>query len=320
MYDNSVNNQKTILVTGVNGFVGHHLSERLHDLGHKVIGVGFDDSSTDKNRDYLSGYVQCDLTKAGDVEPLDLSNVDGVIHLAGLANVGMSFEKPAEFISSNTSMAVNLLQHAMNQKSEANFVVISTGAVYDGIQPMPIAEATGVVSHNSPYAISKLATEYLCDYYAARGLKCIITRPFNHVGPGQGPGFLVPDLAFQLQKVKSGEANEVVVGNLETKRDYTDVRDVVNAYIALAVANETPKESVYNVCSGTSHSGQEILDLLVKSFGFDNPPKIRVDESKLRPNDPKDIRGDSTRLRQEFNWQPVIPLEQTIKDFVAGLT
>jgi GDP-4-dehydro-6-deoxy-D-mannose reductase len=313
-------NNKTIMVTGVNGFVGHHLSRRLHELGYAVVGVGYDTSPTDNNRDFIKQYAQCDLTKSGDVETLNLKGIDGVIHLAGLANVGMSFEKPAEFISSNTSMAVNLLQHALNQKSEANFVVISTGAVYDGNQPMPITEAAGVVSHNSPYAISKLATEYLCEYYASRGLKCIITRPFNHVGPGQGPGFLVPDLAFQLQKIKMGESNEVVVGNLETKRDYTDVRDVVNAYIALATAGELPKESIYNVCSGISHSGQEILDFLVKSFGIDPPPKIRIDETKLRPNDPGDIRGDSTRLQREFNWQPTIALDQTIKDFVAGLS
>lgn len=312
--------QQTILVTGVNGFVGHHLARRLRELGHTVIGVGYDSVATDKNKDFLERYVQSDLTKAGDVEPLDFKNVDGVIHLAGLANVGMSFDKPAEFISANTAMVVNLLQHALEQKSEANFVVISTGAVYDGNQPMPITEEGGVISHNSPYAISKLATEYLTDYYRSRELKCVITRPFNHVGPGQGPGFLVPDLALQLQKVKSRGADEIVVGNLETKRDYTDVRDVVNAYIALATSEAPPKETIYNVCSGASHSGREILDLLIQSFGFETPPKVTVDEKKLRPNDPQDIRGDNSRLRQEFNWQLTIPLEQTINDFVANLT
>src|SRR5437762_2027359 len=113
---------KTILVTGVNGFVGHHLSKKLHELGHTVIGVSFDPTATDKNKDAIDQYIQCDMTKEGDIQALDLKNVDGVIHLAGLANVGMSFDKPAEFISSNTSMVANLLQHALEQKSEANFV------------------------------------------------------------------------------------------------------------------------------------------------------------------------------------------------------
>ena len=310
---------KKILVTGVNGFVGHHLSRKLHELGHSVIGVGRDDQPADKNRDFLENYVSSDLTKFDDVTPIDLTGVDGVIHLAGLANVGMSFEKPAEFIGANTSMAANLLQHALSQKSEAIFVVISTGAVYEGKQPMPITEAEGIVTHNSPYAISKLASEYICDYYRSRGLHTVVTRPFNHVGPGQLPGFLVPDLALQLQKVKSGEADEIVVGNLKTKRDYTDVRDVVDAYIALATSDERPKESTYNVCSGASHSGEEILDLLIKAFDFAEPPKVTVDEKRLRPNDPEDIVGSSDRLQKEFNWHPTIPLDQTIKDFVAGL-
>ncbi|HSW80609.1 MAG TPA: SDR family NAD(P)-dependent oxidoreductase [Candidatus Saccharimonadales bacterium] len=314
-----MSDSKTIIVTGVNGFVGHHLSRKLHELGHKVIGVGYDAAPTDRNKDSIDQYVKCDMTKASDVQALDLTKVDGVIHLAGLANVGMSFDKPAEFISSNTAMVINLLQHAMEQKSEANFVVISSGAVYDGKQPMPITEDEGVLTHNSPYAISKLATEYLTEYYASRGIKCVITRPFNHVGPGQGPGFLVPDLAFQLQKVKSGEISEVIVGNLDTKRDYTDARDVVDAYIAIATSQNAPKERIYNVCSGTSRSGREILDLLIKSFKFDTPPKITVDEKKLRPNDPQDIRGSSDRLRNEYNWKPTIPLDQTISDFVAGL-
>ncbi len=315
-----MNNHKSILITGVNGFVGHHLSRKLHELGHKVIGVGVDPTATDKNKDFIDQYIQCDMTKSDDIKLIDLNGVDGVIHLAGLANIGMSFDKPADFISTNTSMVVNLLQRALEQNSKATFVVISTGAVYDGNQPMPITEKDGVISHNSPYAISKLATEYLSDYFTSRGLRCVVTRPFNHVGPGQGPGFLVPDLAFQLQKIKSGEAEELVVGNLDSKRDYTDARDVIDAYIALATSSTPPKETIYNVCSGTSRSGREILDMLVNAFGFDTPPKIRVDQAKLRPNDPMDVRGNSDRLRNEFNWQPTIPLEQTINDFVASLS
>jgi GDP-4-dehydro-6-deoxy-D-mannose reductase len=311
---------KRILVTGVNGFVGHHLAQKLHELGNAVIGIGYDPEPTEKNRSFVEKYIRCDLTKMDDVKSVGLNDIDGVIHLAGLANIGMSFEKPAEFIGANTAMAANLLQHALEQKSEATFVVIGTGAVYDGNQPMPITEAAGIVTHNSPYAISKLTSEYLCDYYRSRGLRVVVTRPFNHVGPGQLPGFLVPDLAFQLQKVKAGEAEELIVGDLTTKRDYTDVRDVVDAYIALATSETRPKEVLYNVCSGASHSGEEILQLLIESFGFTEPPKIKVDETRLRPNDPKDIRGDSGRLSKEFDWHSTIPLNQTIKDFVTGLS
>lgn len=311
---------KRILVTGVNGFVGHHLAQKLHEQGHTVIGVGQDPSPTEKNKPFLQNYIECDLTSAESVKSLDLGQIDGVINLAGLANVGMSFDKPAEFIAANTTMVINLLQHAMANKSQARFIIISSGAVYEGEQPMPITEDGGVITHNSPYAISKLATEYLGDYYRSRGVHCLVARPFNHIGPGQGPGFLLPDLASQIQKFKNGEVDEIVVGDLTTKRDYTDVRDVVQAYITLVTGDDEPQQALYNVCSGTSRSGEEILQRLIEAFNFDAQPKVRVDEKRLRPNDPKDIRGSSDRLRQEFNWQPTISLDETIRDFVAGLS
>lgn len=308
---------QSILVTGVNGFVGHHLCKRLYELGHKAIGVGSDEGPTEKNRVFLDAYIESDLTEMDAVELINLDCIDSVIHLAALSNIGMSFEKPAEFIGANTAMVANLMQHALDQKSKATFVVISTGAVYDSSQSMPITETEGVISHSSPYTISKVATEYLCDYYRSRGLRCIVTRAFNHVGPGQGPGFLLPDLALQLQKIKAEKTKEIVVGNLTTSRDYTDVRDVVNAYIALATSDKMPEESIYNVCSGESHSGEEILQLLTKAYGFSASPRIRINNDRFRPNDPKDIYGSNRRLYEEFGWRPTIPLDQTIKDFVA---
>jgi GDP-4-dehydro-6-deoxy-D-mannose reductase len=139
-------------------------------------------------------------------------------------------------------------------------------------------------------------------------------RPFNHIGPGQLPGFLVPDLAQKIRE-RTDDQQPVVVGNLATKRDYTDVRDVARAYIAVATAPQTPAAAVYNVCSGTSRSGEEVLAALASALDIPVPP-TEVDQSLLRPNDIMDIRGDNSRLADEFGWSPQYSFEQTISDFV----
>lgn len=307
--------EKTILVTGVNGFVGHHLVRALHQEGHNVIGVGQDEAASEQNAKLLSAYIRCDLTSADSVnDSMNFDGIYGVIHLAGLANVGMSFAQPATFLSANAGMAINVLQKALDSKATARFVVISTGAVYESKQPLPISE-TGQLSHASPYAVSKLAVEMMCDYYRSRGVSVVSVRPFNHFGPGQGKGFIVPDLLARLIDYRDNNA-PVTVGDLATARDYTDVRDVARAYMLLAASDKAPKEPVYNVCSGRSRTGQEILDGLVAALDLTVPPEIQVDESLLRPNDAKDICGDNSRIDTEFGWQPRIPFEQTLQDTV----
>ena len=178
---------------------------------------------------------------------------------------------------------------------------------------MPISES-GAVSFNSPYAVSKILNENQAAYYNLRGLECVVMRPFNHIGPGQLPGFLVPDL---IEKIRARTGDEpITVGNLDTKRDYTDVRDVVSAYRLVATHPETPKELVYNVCSGESLSGKTILSTISSAMGIDEPP-IVVDQSLIRPNDAPDIVGNSQQLSQEFGWVKKFSIDQTIHDILA---
>lgn len=309
---------KHVLITGINGFVGHHLARTLKDAGHTVSGVGYDDALFADLDGIVDNYMSCDMTSAESCQQsISLDGIDAIIHLAGLANVGMSFDKPAEFINANTSMAVNILDMVHKSELDIRCVVISSGAVYDGNQDMPISEE-GIVSTGSPYAVSKLTTELAVQYYRGRGVDAVITRPFNHIGPHQGPGFLVPDLAYKIKKAKEEGGLEISVGNIATKRDYTDVRDVTAAYTAVATAEQKPKHDIYNVCSGKSRSGEEMLALIKEAMGADDIKTV-VDQSLLRPNDVMDIRGDNRRLAEEFDWAPTIPLEQTIKDFVAEL-
>ena len=302
-----------IIVTGVNGFVGEHVVNTFKQDGFEVVGVAYDQVANEKVSDALDGYISCNLLDENAVANISLENVRSIIHLAGLSAVGQSFEQPRRYITDNALMTYNLLDHAKSTNLPGRVVVISTGALYDPHQPLPLGESSKTGA-TSPYAIGKLATEHVVSYFRNRGLDTVAVRPFNHIGPGQGLGFLLPDLYSQLVAAKDG--GEMMVGNLDTRRDYTDVRDIVRAYKSLALAGSLGSD-VYNICSGRSMSGREILKILQHSTGIENVD-ITIDPAKIRPSDVMDIYGDSSRIHKELDWTPQIPIEQTIRDFVAS--
>jgi GDP-4-dehydro-6-deoxy-D-mannose reductase len=297
---------RKIVITGVNGFVGRHLTRELHQHNIEVIGVDRASAVDDSISDLLAEYISVDLV---DGWP-EINDVSAVIHLAGLAAVGPSFEKPQEYINVNSAILTNLAEYYLCKVTQPRLIVISSGAIYSPDQPMPLTEDSKV-GYTSPYAVSKVLVENQCRYYRTRNLDCVVARPFNHIGPGQRGGFLLPDLYEQLTN-----KNELSVGNLKTKRDYTDVRDVVKAYRLLATT-ETLSHDIYNICSGGSTSGEEILSALIDTTGK-KTPEITVDEAKVRPNDPENIFGDNSRLQEDTGWRPELPLRQTIKDFVKS--
>ncbi|AHB42169.1 NAD-dependent epimerase/dehydratase [Candidatus Saccharibacteria bacterium RAAC3_TM7_1] len=298
-----------IVITGVSGFVGKHLVRELSAAGHAVIGIGMEEVAHPEIADLLTEYVSCDLAEAW---PKIATPVDSIIHLAGLAAVGPSFEKPQAYINLNSAMVTNMAEAYLHEEKKPRLVIISSGAIYDSNQPMPLTEAS-TISFSSPYTVSKVLLENQAAYYRTQGLECIIMRPFNHIGPGQLPGFLVPDL---IEKICTAEntSSLIKVGDLSTKRDYTDVRDVVKAYALVATAPETPHE-VYNVCSGKSLSGEEVLITIQKAMDAEQVA-TETDPSLIRPNDAADIRGDNSRLTADFNWRPVISFRQTIQDIL----
>ncbi|TXG77491.1 NAD-dependent epimerase/dehydratase family protein [Patescibacteria group bacterium] len=307
---------KTILVAGVNGFVGHHLARELKSAGHRVIGTGMDDKPSRDISDALHEYVMCDLTVAEQVKRLPLKQIDAVINLAGLASVGDSFKPGAAErythinVAVHTTIAEQLLKLG---RADVRVIAISTGAVYDNSQPMPIPENGALIAQQgSPYAHSKIAMENALTPLRDSGLDVVIARPFNHIGPGQLPGFLVPDLITQLRATGTDKA--IRVGRLDTKRDYTDVRDVARAYRLLAEAEHLTSE-VYNICSGASHSGEEILSTLTNVMGL-GELEVETNPDLIRPNDPADIRGDNTLLVRDTGWQPSIEFTQTLRDCV----
>jgi GDP-4-dehydro-6-deoxy-D-mannose reductase len=299
---------KRVVVTGVNGFVGHHLARALAAQEIEVIGISQDSQVSEKLKDIVTEYHQANLIEAWP----DIQNVDAIIHLAGFAVVGPSFKRPQQYIGGNSAMVTNLCEYYLKQDKKPRIIVVSSGSIYDPKQPMPLTEDSKV-GFNSPYSVSKVLVENQCTYYRGRGLDCVVVRPFNHVGPGQIQGFIIPDFYQRLMDAQDGDV--IKVGNINTKRDYTDVRDIVQAYVTLAFAQNL-KHSLYNVGSGKSLSGKEILELL-KQIVNKNNVTFEIDPALVRPTDIPDMYGDTSRIHEELGWQPTIPLEQTIKDYVA---
>ncbi len=301
---------KTVLVTGANGFVGNHLVRELAEAGMDVIGVGGKQGTSEKSP-YLKDYMVMDLLDAEAVKAIDFKAIDGVIHLAALSAAGPSFDSPMQYITTNIGLQTNLFEAALAQDAKPRFLIVSSGWLYDPDSPVPHDESAKVVSI-TPYAVSKIGQEQMAHYYASRGFDSIIARPFNHIGPGQNPGFLIPDLAKQVVDCEKGRSNEIMVGNLDTQRDYTDVRDVVRAYRLLlekGVSSET-----YNVCSGRAISGTDILQGLIKAAGIN--PEIKQDPEKLRPSDNPVIYGNCDKLIKATGWEPEIPIETTLADVI----
>lgn len=297
-----------IAITGINGFVGYHLTHHLAQKNISVVGIGREPTIQPSLKDIGIEYHAADLTK----EWPPLKNIDAVIHLAGLAAVGPSFDNPQQYINLNSAMVTNMCEYFLTQDKKPRIIVVSSGAVYDSEQAMPITEDSRI-GYTSPYAVSKILTENQCAYYRNRGLDCIVVRPFNHIGPHQAPGFILPDF---YERLNEAEPNATIkVGNINTKRDYTDVRDIVDGYTRLAVAPKLT-HTLYNLCSGKSLAGLEILDMLKQAVGKPNV-QFEIDPKLVRPTDVMDIYGDASRLRNELGWQPVHPIEQTVKDFIA---
>jgi len=297
-----------IVITGVDGFVGRHVVDAVIAAGHVPWGIARQPIADPELRSRLDAVATADLRKEW---PPDFFG-DAVIHLAGLAAVGPSFAAPQSYIESNSAMVTHLCEALLDaDRSDVHVVGISSGSVYD-TRHRHVVDESAATSPTSPYVVSKLLVETQLAYYRGRGLRTTIARPFNHIGPGQSPGFLVPDLTRRLRAGSVGDA--LTVGNLEARRDYTDVRDVARAYVNLALLPDAAP--IYNIASGASHSGREVLELVCAALGR-AVPLTRTDPSLVRPNDPADVVGDATLLRST-GWRPTTGLQQSIEDFVTS--
>lgn len=289
------------LVTGAAGFVGNHLVEHLRACGDDVL-------TTDPNLDGL------DITDTeGVAELLEQTRPDVVYHLAGWADVGASWAHPTAAFRVNADGALNLLLAAVATEVD-RVLLVSSADVYGAVSEsnLPITEDTPL-RPVSPYAASKVAADFLgLQAYLGRGLGVLRVRAFNHLGPGQTDRFVAPALASRIARNERDGGDEIPIGNLSARRDFTDVRDVVRAY-RLLVTDGTPGE-VYNVCSGRDVAVQELAEQLLARAT--RPMRFVTDEKLLRPVDVPVLRGDHAKLTDATGWEPDIPLEKTLEDLL----
>lgn len=304
-----------ILVTGASGFVGSHLIEHLQREGYSNLWAT-SNTASDWLEDQLGQdrVFVVDLTKTSDVFPMiEEVKPDWVIHLAGLAFVGDSFDRATEVMNNNTTLQYVMLEAVRCFAPKARVLSVGSATEYgllpDDYDSSAIKEDFPLYPNN-PYAVSKLTQDFLSlSYHLAYGLDVVRVRPFNQIGPRQTDQFVVPAFAQQIVKIERGEQQDIKVGNLEAIRDFTDVRDAAVVYELLMRVGQ-PGE-VYNLGSGVGVQVQTILDKLA---GLANAPiQVVVDTTRLRPVDVPVFVADNQKITS-LGWQPRIPLDKTLAD------
>jgi GDP-4-dehydro-6-deoxy-D-mannose reductase len=294
-----------VLVTGADGFVGRHLVAHLIEAGDEVVEA-----------------VGPHVAAAGSAAPLDIRDraavaalidrvqPEAIYHLAAVAYGPDAGADPRGALDITVGGTINVLEAASRGTASPTVLVPGSSEVYGSPQVDVISEATPIRPVNL-YGATKAAQEAVAlAYHASAGLPVIATRSFNHIGPGQRDSFAVPSFARQLREIANGKRDELLVGNLEPVRDFTDVRDVVVAYRSLVVGGHAGQP--INVASGQGISMRAMLDRLIMISGLDI--RVRSDPDRVRPQDPSRLVGDATRLRQLTGWRPRRTLDETLTD------
>jgi GDP-4-dehydro-6-deoxy-D-mannose reductase len=288
------------LITGSGGFVGPWLTAHLEAQGDEVIGI---DAEVDVVDPDAIGRV------VAEVAP------QAIYHLAALSHVGESWSAPAAVIGVNVVGTANVLASARASVPEATVLFVSSAEVYGAVDPvdLPLEEAAPVAPL-TPYAASKAAAEQIVlQGWRGYGQRVLVARPFNHIGPGQSPQFAVSALARRIVEAKRAGSHTLTVGTLSTRRDFTDVRDVVRAY-RLMVTGGSPG-AIYNVASGRAAELTEVTERLLALAGADL--ELVVDPTLVRPAEVPALEGSSARLSAATGWKPEIPLDTTLSEVLS---
>jgi GDP-4-dehydro-6-deoxy-D-mannose reductase len=302
---------RRILITGGTGFVGSHLRRFLRSTDAKLIVVS---SGAVETQEPGVDYCKADIRNSDDIRSvIREASPHQIYHLAGISSVSDSWKDPRRTFEVNVIGSYNVFDAAMRSPSPPRILNVSTSQVY-AASDVALLE-TSAVAPDNPYAASKAMAELLAVQYRQFSKGGIITaRAFNHTGPGQFTSFALPSFARQLAEIEAGLRPPVLkVGNLNVKRDFADVRDVVVAYCELLEKGVVG--AVYNVCSGRA----VLLADLVKELQNNSEVavSIELDSARVRLSDVPQIVGDAGKLHKLTGWLPKIPLQQTMKDLLA---
>lgn len=309
---------KKVLITGISGFAGSFLADfLLTNREYEVSGTYLSQASLvnlKQNREKLHLF-HVNLTNQEETTlVVEKAKPDFIFHLAAIPAVGASFDRPAETITNNITAQLTVLEAVRKiGLSECKILVVSSADMYGRVseKELPIDEKTNFYPTNA-YAVSKIAQDFLgLQYFLSYDLCVIRARPFNHMGPRQSTGFVIADFAQKIAKIEKGKMEPVLrVGNLESKRDFTDVRDIVCAYTLLVEKGQFGE--AYNIGSGTSY---KINDILTKLLSF---AKVKIsveqDEALFRPKDSLDRVCNNSKFVALTGWKPTIPLEKTLQE------
>jgi GDP-4-dehydro-6-deoxy-D-mannose reductase len=302
------------LVTGAAGFAGSHLLDALCARSVAVQGWARPDTpAVFGHFPPAVSWRHVELLDAPAVrEALADLRPSVIFHLAGAAHVGQSWQAVASTLELNVMGTENILEGDRQLGLGSSILVTGSASVYrESAQPLT---EDAELAPASPYAVSKLAQEQLAIRAARDGQRVFVTRSFNHIGPRQAPAFATASFARQIARLERGGAPPLIrVGNLSPRRDVTDVRDTVQAYIAV-VEHGTPG-LVYNVCSGTAPRMQDVLDALRRRASV--RVDVEIDPALNRPHDSPVVVGDHGLLTRDTGWHPTIPLEGTLDDLLA---
>ena len=295
-----------VIVTGSEGFIGKHLCKELADNGHTVI--------------------RCDIAPSAD-EPLDITDADAVkntasklrpeviINLAGQANVGASWKIPQKTVMLNTVGFLNIAEAVKETDKSIRIVAVGSADEYGrlGAQGDNVTEDTPLCPSN-PYSVSKYGQELFADIYVkSLGLDICLARLFNISGSGQGKGFMIPDFASGIAETEAGIKEYISVGNLESARDFTHIKDACRALRLIAEKGHSGE--VYNICSGKAYKAREILDKLIALSKV--TVEVRQDPARMRPGDTPVICGNHDKLTAHTGWMPEISIETVLSDVLG---
>lgn len=288
------------LITGGRGFAGTWLKAHLLEQGDDVSVVDDDVDVTD--RFAVESNVR-------DVAP------EAIYHLAAVTHVGQSWSDPDRVFQVNALGTLHVLDAARHVDPLPRVLMVSSAEVYGTLNAgdLPVSESKELAPV-TPYAVSKVAAEYIAiQAYLAHGLPVVRARPFNHIGPGQAAGFVVPAIAQRIVEASRSGALSIGLGNLSARRDLTDVRDIVRAY-RLLVTSGQPGE-VYNICSGRALSVEEVARRMFRLAGVDLD--LVTDPQLARPVDVPVVWGDLSRIAGAVGWSPTIDLDQTLAEVLS---